>query len=273
MEVKVSVIVPTYKPQAYLWDCLQSLIHQSFQAFEVFLVLNGPRDPYFQDIQTFLFSHPQFPCRLLYCEQPGVSAARNMGMDHAGGEYLTFLDDDDFLSPTFLEEMYTVSSPTTIGLGYLYSFLDTEHAYASLPPQCDYSWTREYDRFVDKGVQSAFLPYRYFGGPCLKFFHRDIIGGRRFDTRFANLEDVLFCFLISDRFQTVAFTSRHAVYYRRMRNQSAAHARGVWKRMCNSFRACLEYTRIYFSHPRSYRFSFYLTRVLGGVKGALLTDR
>lgn len=81
--MKISVIIPTYKPQAYLWECLDSMVAQTFpkEKFEVILVLNGCTEPYKSDIELYISAkmegmHVQF----LHTAHGGVSNARNMGI-------------------------------------------------------------------------------------------------------------------------------------------------------------------------------------------------
>lgn len=272
--MKISVIIPTYHPQDYLWDCLLSMEKQTLchADYEVLLVLNGPHDPYRQQIESYLANHPALPCTLLESAPAGVSRARNFGLDAAQGEYITFVDDDDMVSPTYLEDLLAISSQDCIGLGYMYSFEDHEQAYAHLPEQIPYSLTREYDRHAPQGKQSWKNVRRFFAGPYIKMIHRNIIGDRRFDERFQNLEDVLFCFTISDRFTWVDFAPVSASYYRRMRATSTAHHRQMFQRIGHSLKAIMAYTTVYFRTPNMYHFPFYVTRVLGAIKGALTPD-
>ena len=104
----------------------------------------------------------------------------------------------------------------------------------------------------------------------MKLIHRDIIGSRRYDTSFKNGEDSLFMFLISDRMKNVTFASEDAIYFRRVRKNSAAT---VVRPFCdvfrNSVRLIIEYTRIYVSNMQEYDFRFYATRVLGAIKAVL----
>ena len=81
--MKISAITPLYRPQAYLWECLASLVYQTFpkEDFEVILVLNGCSEPYKRDIEQYISSkmggmHVQF----IHTEEGGVSNARNMGI-------------------------------------------------------------------------------------------------------------------------------------------------------------------------------------------------
>ena len=122
----ISVIIPTYKPQSYLWECLDSLRCQTFPVdnFEVLLILNGCRDPYQSQIEDYLLKSGMTNVRIIQTDQAGVSNARNMGLDNAIGDYVAFVDDDDYVSPTYLEELYAKASPDTISLCYPYAFKD-----------------------------------------------------------------------------------------------------------------------------------------------------
>ena len=95
--MKISVIVPTYQPANYLWECLDSLCRQTLapKEFEVVIVLNGCNEPYFGRIQQYIHAHQNHNFQLIQTEVGGVSNARNIGIDQSKGEYLAFLDDDD----------------------------------------------------------------------------------------------------------------------------------------------------------------------------------
>lgn len=106
MATKISVIIPTYAPKDYLWECLGSLENQTLSKdeFEVILVLNGEREPYESLIRKKLPEY-SFTCTLLYSTPNGVSRARNLGMDKAQGCYICFIDDDDWVSDNYLTEL------------------------------------------------------------------------------------------------------------------------------------------------------------------------
>lgn len=262
--IRVSVIIPSYCPGAYLWECLDSLDRQSFPKsdFEVILVLNGCNEPYYSQIQEYLYAHPELPCRLLQTDKAGVSNARNLGMDASRGEYISFIDDDDFVSSSYLEELFSKANKETISLCRPVAFLDGDKD--ELP---DYRISKEYSRFSKKGKQPFSHPKKFFSGPCMKLIHKEIIGDRRFDIRFKNGEDSLFMFLLSDRMKWCDFTSPEAVYYRRFRGGSAAMSRrGIMEKAVNSFRLIWEYTKLYLKGFPHYSFTFYGTRVLGSIR-------
>ena len=107
---EISVIVPTYKPDYYIWECLNSIAIQSLdkEKYEVLIVLNGDKEPFFTEIESYLKKNNLNNFNLIYSQEKGVSNARNIGLDRAKGDYICFVDDDDFLDKNYLEEMLRV---------------------------------------------------------------------------------------------------------------------------------------------------------------------
>ena len=129
--MEVSVIIPTYKPQDYLWDCLNSLKAQTMDKhkYEVIIVLNGCCEPYNSSIKHWIIEQSVSNFVLLQTDSAGVSNARNIALDKARGKYITFIDDDDYVSQTYIEELYNKVAPDVIALCYPLSFLDGTKDY------------------------------------------------------------------------------------------------------------------------------------------------
>lgn len=268
--MKISVIIPTYKPQSYLWECLNSLRCQTLSKddFEILLILNGCLEPYQSQIEDYLLTNELPNLRLIHTYHSGVSNARNIGLDSAKGDYIAFIDDDDYVSNSYLEELYKKVTPNTISLCYPYAFND---GYPDI--QLPYTKTDVFEFYRhNKGTFNLSSKVRkYFSGPCMKLIPMSFIQGRRFDIRFNNGEDTLFMFLISDRIKNITFSSDNAIYYRRFRTNSAFMSkRSFYKRVMNSLRLILSFSKIYFKHFTQYNFIFYITRVLGQIKGLLV---
>ena len=261
MNVAVSVIIPTYKPQTYLYKCLDSLCCQTLpkEYFEVILVLNGCKEPYLEQINKYASCHTDLPLRLIQTDQGGVSNARNIAISASLGDYITFIDDDDYVSPSFLEELLAISEENVVGLCYPYLFNDGEEE-VQLPSNI----TEQYEKKAFMGKVKSSKIRRYFSNPWAKLFHRSIIGDRRFDTRFSVGEDSQFMYLISDRIQFFAFTSRNAVYFRRFRDGSATTSKySVGEIIRNCWLRYKINTSIYFSSLFKRSFKRYLYSVLG----------
>lgn len=259
----ISIIIPTYKPQDYLWQCLDSFVAQTLdkQRWELIIVLNGCNEPWSEMIDMYLHAHSLTNARVILTDEAGVSNARNIGIDAANGEYIGFVDDDDYVSPTYLEELARIASPDTVAASYTIGFSDTQ---AHIP----YYLEKEYVDHAEAGKQAFYKAKKYFGGPCMKLIHRDIIGEQRFDTRFKNGEDSLFMFAISDKIRYVIFTSTKAVYYRRFRMGSASTTYTRRQAIRNGRKLIRQYTRIF----RSGRYNafFYVTRILGVIHSICL---
>ncbi|MCQ2217104.1 MAG: glycosyltransferase [Paludibacteraceae bacterium] len=262
----ISVIIPTYRPQNYLWECLSSLGGQtmSHDDFEIIIVLNGCCEPYNTQIKEWLSTQKSLNVNYIQIDRGGVSNARNLALDVAKGDYITFIDDDDFVSPTYLEELYNNATPQVVSLCYPLSFLDGTTEYRP------YLITKDYEKNISLGVCDYKKAKKFFSGPVYKLIHKSIIGERRFDLNFKNGEDSIFMFLISDRMEKISFTSRNAIYYRRVRENSATTLdRSLMAVAKNSFAMIVSYWKIYMKRPRSYDFGFFFTRILGSIRTIL----
>ena len=102
---KVSVIVPFYNVEKYIEKCLSSLINQTLEEIEIILVNDGSQDDSEKIVKQF---QEKYPNKVKYYEKPngGLGDARNFGINYATGEYIAFLDSDDYIEPTMYEEMY-----------------------------------------------------------------------------------------------------------------------------------------------------------------------
>lgn len=107
MQEKVSVIVPVYKVEKYLDRCVQSIINQTYKNLEIILVDDGSPDncPKMCDD----YSKKDNRIIVIHKQNGGLSDARNFGLDIATGDYITFVDSDDFLSINFIEKLVELS--------------------------------------------------------------------------------------------------------------------------------------------------------------------
>lgn len=109
MATKVSIIVPVYNTEKYLQQCLTSIINQTLCEFEVIVVDDGSKDASPRIIQSYMKKYPNLIYGI-FQENKGQSSARNLALRQAKGEYVAFVDSDDFIGPKFLETLYEVAS-------------------------------------------------------------------------------------------------------------------------------------------------------------------
>ena len=100
----ISVIVPAYNVKKYVEKCVDSIINQTFSDYELILVDDGSTDGTSELCDELAKKSDKI--RVFHKENGGLSDARNLGMDKAKGEYITFIDSDDYVAPTYLEELY-----------------------------------------------------------------------------------------------------------------------------------------------------------------------
>lgn len=108
MKEIISVIVPVYKIEKYLHRCIESILRQTYRNLEVLLVDDGSPDACPQICDAFAKKDPRV--RVIHKENGGLSSARNAGLDQALGEYISFVDGDDYIHPNMIEDLYCALS-------------------------------------------------------------------------------------------------------------------------------------------------------------------
>lgn len=105
---KVSIIVPIYNVEGYIEKCLETLVNQTLKDIQIILVNDGSKDRSIEVVKKFLKEYPE---KITYLEKEngGLSDARNYAIPHAKGEYIAFLDADDYVEKNMYEEMYKVA--------------------------------------------------------------------------------------------------------------------------------------------------------------------
>lgn len=100
----ISVIIPVYNAEKYLSNCISSLLSQSLQSFEIILVDDGSKDSSPLLCDEFAKKDPRI--RSIHLENGGPAYARNHGSLQAQGDYIAFVDSDDYVAPNYLELLY-----------------------------------------------------------------------------------------------------------------------------------------------------------------------
>lgn len=124
--VDVSVIIATYRGEPHLHRALNSLGAQTLppKAFEILLVVNGPTGGVPAIIQEFRRRHPSHRVRTVYSSEAGASNARNIGLQSASGKFVTFMDDDDFVSPEYLAALRSAAVPGLVPVAFMVDVVD-----------------------------------------------------------------------------------------------------------------------------------------------------
>jgi glycosyltransferase involved in cell wall biosynthesis len=104
----ISIIIPVYNVEQYLAQCLDSIISQTYTDFEVILVDDGSFDSSPEICDTYVKTDSRV--KVIHQKNTGVSAARNIGISVASGEWIAFIDSDDFVEPDYIEYLFYLLS-------------------------------------------------------------------------------------------------------------------------------------------------------------------
>lgn len=104
---KISVIVPIYNVERYLSECINSILRQTFSDFECILVNDGSTDICGEICNNYQKIDNRI--QIIHQSNKGVSAARNIGINIAKGEYITFIDSDDIIHHSYLYYLYNTA--------------------------------------------------------------------------------------------------------------------------------------------------------------------
>ena len=257
--MNISIIIPTYKPGSYLKDCLESINNQTMdkKCFEVIIVLNGVIKPYIEYIYSLTKMY-DFNSVVIPTETPGVSNARNLGLSRTQGEYVCFIDDDDKISPSYLENLYSKATPNNIVASNVKAFYNnsnkTENDYIA----------SAYKKLINKNSPlSVFKGRKFMSSSCCKIISRRIIQDVRFDTNLKIGEDSVFMAKINKKVKSIVLSDSSAIYYRRLRAGSASRVKQPILKKCNIVCKLLKkYTKML---TPSYNIPFIAARIVAAV--------
>ena len=102
--VEISVIIPIYNVEDYLYECINHIVNQSFKDIEIICINDGSTDKSMDILNQFKDNR----INIITQENKGLGASRNVGIKHAKGKYVYFMDADDYLELTALEELYAL---------------------------------------------------------------------------------------------------------------------------------------------------------------------
>lgn len=178
---KISIIIPVYKVENYLDKCVKSIINQTYKNLEIILVDDGSPDrcPAICD----KWAEKDSRIKVIHKQNGGVSSARNCGIDVSTGDYICFVDSDDYLSETYVEDM-VIGDYDIVVSGLRMINIATSKIKEYKINQKEYN--NPSDFYTE--VFSA----NCFNSPCNKLYKKDIVAETRFDTGFNIGEDAMF---------------------------------------------------------------------------------
>ncbi len=198
----LSIIVPVYNTAEYLSECIESILMQTYPHFELILINDGSSDNSGELCEAYAQKDSRI--HVLHQQNLGVSSARNVGLDHAKGDYIGFIDSDDWVEPHFYETL-----------------LHKIQALGADVVQCGYykynakgkSKTVGYEKLLvtPEEISASFIQG---GNVWTKLFSASLIGDTRFDVNITRGEDGLFDYQVLMNAEKFAIIPDPLYHYR-----------------------------------------------------------
>lgn len=204
MNFKITVIIPVYNVENYLRECLDSLAHQSLKDIEVIIVNDGSTDQSQSIIDEYTQRYSHFKC--IQKKNGGLSDARNVAIPHALGEYISFIDSDDYVETDFCELMFTKAKETSA----LLTVCDIEVFFDNKSKNYTLKGLRNIKGKTT--IQSAFLSPLFAWN---KLYHRSL-----FDDPFVRYpiglwyEDIPVTIPMFSKLEIIAYVDKSLIHYR-----------------------------------------------------------
>lgn len=205
----VSVIVPVYNVGLFLKDCIESILLQTFQKFELILVDDGSTDN--SGIICDYYAQEYSQVRVFHQENSGVSSARNLGIACATADWICFVDSDDWIEKDYLANffLYPLDKYTVVFQGILFDYDDISEKKV---PFFQYE-----DCLFDLNSSSDIIKYRILhnGCPVAKLFNRNLIKENliRFIPEISTHEDHIFVWSYLQNIKRIRLSSLLSYHY------------------------------------------------------------
>ncbi len=196
----ISVIIPVYNAEEYLQRCLDSVFNNKYKNLEIICVDDGSQDRSLEVLKA------QTDPRIIVVEKEngGVSSARNVGLKKANGEYIAFIDSDDWVHDRYFEFLSQLLKDNVdiAQCGYAYANQDENDSDSE-----DYK-----NQIISstEAIKKHEIRTKVWG----KLFRKSILSGIWFDESVSMMEDKLFCTQVLCRSGYIAFSTAKMYYYR-----------------------------------------------------------
>lgn len=217
----ISVIVPIYNVEEYLPACIESILNQTYKDLEVLLIDDGSTDNSGKICDEYTKRDNR--CIVIHQLNKGLSGARNTGLKYATGEYISFIDGDDYIHPQMLEILYEALQKGDYDFSMTLHKETWENEKFKSINKVDYDILKQDDliyTFFDRKNKKANYPSYFFYMVWNKLYHKATIDNIRFQKTAA--EDCVFSIDIYTKTKN-AILVKNELYYWVQRKTSITH--------------------------------------------------
>lgn len=202
----VTVIVPVYKVEKYLRKCVDSILLQTYENIEIILVDDGSPD----NCGAICDEYAQKDSRIkvIHKENGGLSDARNAAIDVCTGEYLTFIDSDDYVASDYVEVLYNLVEKYNckLSIAIWQTFYETDAPVVIKNRYYEACWK------PGEAVSYMFYQEKFDNAACVKLYHRSLFDAIRFPKGML-FEDLYITYRLLFNSDMVAYCNKKIYYY------------------------------------------------------------
>lgn len=218
--VIVSVIIPIYNAEKYIERCVDSILQQTVNNIEVICVDDGSKDASAKICEAIAQKDSRL--KVIRQQNGGSSKARNRGLQEARGEWISFVDADDWIAPDMLEQLLNGAISKEIDIVICNHYQVHESGKQRISPSFGENqiWDRtridiELRKFLCKGVKE-YRPYVRIGAPWARIYRRNVIIGNNilFPENVARTEDGIFNMYTFENSRMIAYVDMPLYFYR-----------------------------------------------------------
>ena len=220
---KISVIVPVYKAEDFLPQCVESILGQTFTDLELLLIDDGSPDR--SGALCDQYAERDARVRVIHKENGGVSTARNTGLDAASGDYITFVDSDDYIDACMYGKMMAEAAhgAELVMCDCMKEYPDHSELYTHNIRGGYYDRRQLETDYFQHLLMMENVEYPATISNCLLMFRRELAEQVRYLSGVRYSEDLLFGAQLMHRAQSFSYLKGQAYYHYRMNPQSATH--------------------------------------------------
>lgn len=210
---KISIIVPVYNTGKYLEKCVDSLINQTYRNLEILLIDDGSNDDSGLICDKLLEKDERI--KVIHKENAGLSATRNLGVDISTGEYLVFIDSDDYVTNDYCETLITAIKKDNCDVSSIDLRMVRDDGYKivtsdDIIKKDESLKTNIY--YKDDILKEVLMRQSFKNYVCTKMYRREIFEKCRFKEGI-NYEDILFMYELSKIINKIAYVNKECYIY------------------------------------------------------------
>lgn len=239
---KISIIIPVYQVEKYIKRCLDFILSQTYSNLEIILIDDGSRDMSGKICDEYAIKDSRI--KVIHQDNAGVSVARNKGLDICTGDYITFVDSDDFIEPFMYEKM--MEKVTEYNCDVVMCDCVKDDGVAQTPYTHNiragfYDYNQLKEEYYPHLLMMENVEYPATISNWLLLFRREIASSIRYIEGVRYSEDLLFGAQLLYNAKSFYYMKDEYYYHYRMNNESASHTfkKDKWKDYITLYNAAL----------------------------------